>query len=212
MPLKVAIVPVTPFQQNCSIIWDDRTMEAAVVDPGGDVPVILNALKELKVKATKIWITHGHLDHVGGAAELAAALGITEIEGPHEADRMLIANVEKQAEKFGVPGLKGVEPTRWLNEGDTVSIGAITFEVFHVPGHAPGHVVFVDRADDFALVGDTIFQGSVGRTDLPGCDHDLLISSIKSKLFTLGDEMTVLPGHGPATTIGRERLSNPFLT
>lgn len=212
MPLKVAIVPVTPFQQNCSIIWDDRTMEAAVVDPGGDVPVILNALKELKVKATKIWITHGHLDHVGGAAELAATLGITEIEGPHEADRMLIANVEKQAEKFGVPGLKGVEPTRWLNEGDTVSIGAITFEVFHVPGHAPGHVVFVDRADDFALVGDTIFQGSVGRTDLPGCDNDLLISSIKSKLFTLGDEMTVLPGHGPATTIGRERLSNPFLT
>ncbi|MEI8146198.1 MAG: MBL fold metallo-hydrolase [Alphaproteobacteria bacterium] len=212
MPLKVAIVPVTPFQQNCSIIWDDRTMEAAVVDPGGDVPVILNALKELKVKATKIWITHGHLDHVGGAAELAATLGITEIEGPHEADRMLIANVEKQAEKFGVPGLKGVEPTRWLNEGDTVSIGAITFEVFHVPGHAPGHVVFVDRADDFALVGDTIFQGSVGRTDLPGCDHDLLISSIKSKLFTLGNEMTVLPGHGPATTIGRERLSNPFLT
>jgi len=212
MPLKVAIVPVTPFQQNCSIIWDDRTMEAAVVDPGGDVPVILNALKELKVKATKIWITHGHLDHVGGAAELAATLGIAEIEGPHEADRILIANVEKQAEKFGVPGLKGVEPTRWLNEGDTVSIGAITFEVFHVPGHAPGHVVFVDRADDFALVGDTIFQGSVGRTDLPGCDHDLLISSIKSKLFTLGDEMTVLPGHGPATTIGRERLSNPFLT
>lgn len=209
--LKVAVIPVTPFQQNCSLVWDGETMGGCVVDPGGDVDQILAAIAHYKVKAEAILLTHGHLDHVGGAADLAEALKITRIEGPHRADEALIAHVEAQAERFGVAGLKGVQPTRWLDEGDAVAVGALTFAVRHVPGHAPGHVVFINHENGFALVGDTLFQDSIGRTDLPGGDHALLIASIREKLLTLPDETTILPGHGAATTIGREKAMNSFL-
>jgi hydroxyacylglutathione hydrolase len=172
--LKVAIVPVTPFEQNCSIVWDQDTMKAAIVDPGGDLPRIQGAIADLKVTPEKILITHGHIDHAGGAAELAELLAIP-IEGSHEADAPLLANLPSQAERFGLEGVRAMTPTRWLKEGDTVTVGGLTFDVLHVPGHAPGHVIFIHRPSEFALVGDTVFQGSVGRTDLPGGDHDLLI-------------------------------------
>ncbi|MBN8942552.1 MAG: MBL fold metallo-hydrolase [Rhizobiales bacterium] len=208
--LKVAIVQVTPFEQNASIVWDTGTMKAAIVDPGGDLPRILAALKELKVTPEKILITHGHIDHAGGAAELAETLKIP-VEGPHIADDVIIKSLPIQAQNFGMTGVRTVVPDRWLEEGDKVTVGDLTFDVLHVPGHAPGHVVFVHHASEFALVGDTVFQGSVGRTDLYGGDHDLLIKGIKEKLLPLGDDFAVLPGHGPATTLGRERTSNPFL-
>lgn len=208
--LKVAVVPVTLFEQNCSIVWDQDTMKAAIVDPGGDLPRIQGALADLKVTPEKILITHGHVDHAGGAAELAEILKIP-VEGPHIADKMLLDSLEQQQARFGLTGLRNLTPDRWLNEGDTVTVGGLTFDVLHVPGHAPGHVVFVHAPSEFALVGDTVFQGSVGRTDLPGGDHDLLIKGIKEKILPLGDEYTVLPGHGPATVLERERLTNPFL-
>lgn len=208
--LKVAVVPVTAFQQNASIVWDASTMKAAVVDPGGDLDRLEAAIAELRVTVEKILITHGHIDHAGGAMDLSERLNVP-IEGPHEADRLLLAGLPSQARSMGLPPARTMTPTRWLQEGETVSVGAILFEVLHVPGHAPGHVVFVQKEANFTLVGDTLFQGSIGRTDLPGGDHALLIKGIKEKLFALGDDMTVLPGHGPATTIGRERRTNPFL-
>lgn len=208
--LKVAIVHVTPFEQNCSIVWDYDTKKAAIVDPGGDLPRIQGAIADLKVIPEKILLTHGHIDHAGGAAELAELLSIP-IEGSHEADAPLLANLTAQGQRFGMAGVRPVKPTRWLNEGDTVTVGGLVFDVLHVPGHAPGHVVFVHAPSEFALVGDTIFQGSVGRTDLPGGDHELLIRGIKEKILPLGDDFTVLPGHGPATTLERERKTNPFL-
>ena len=209
--LKVAIVPVTPFEQNCSIIWDKDTMKGAVVDPGGDLARIQGALADLKVTAEKILITHGHIDHAGGAAELAEILGIP-VEGPHQADESLLSNLPAQAARFGMEGVRTLTPDRWLAEGDTVTVGGLTFDVLHVPGHAPGHVVYVHAPSEFALVGDTVFQGSVGRTDIPGGNHELLIQGIKDKILPLGDDFTVLPGHGAATTLGRERQTNPFLT
>lgn len=209
-PIQVAIIPVTNFQQNCSLIWNPATSHGVVVDPGGDVVIILETIAAYKVKVERILITHGHLDHVGGAADLAAALGV-QVEGPHEADRPLIARVEQQAVQFGVAGLKSVTPDRWLVEGDTVEIADRSFAVLHCPGHAPGHVVFFDADLRFAISGDVLFAGSVGRTDLPGGDHATLIASIRDKLLPLGDDVTFLPGHGPASTFGEERLTNPFL-
>ncbi|NBN63300.1 MBL fold metallo-hydrolase [Microvirga tunisiensis] len=209
-PIQVAIIPVTGFQQNCSLIWNPATMAGAVVDPGGDVEIILETIKAYKVSVERILLTHGHLDHVGGAADLAAALGVP-VEGPHEADRPLIARVEEQAIKFGVSGLKSVEPDRWLSEGETVRIADRDFSVLHCPGHAPGHVVFYNPDLKFAVSGDVLFAGSVGRTDLPGGDHATLIHSIRTKLLPLGDDVTFLPGHGEASTLGHERLTNPFL-
>ena len=207
--LKIAVVPVTPFQQNCSIVWDETSKRGAVIDPGGDLPRILEALDELEVNVEKIVLTHGHIDHAGGAAELAETLKVP-IEGPHEADKFLLDDLPTSGARTGIPG-KAFTPGRWLNEGDTVDIGGIEFDVLHVPGHTPGHIVLVNQPAQFAIVGDTLFQRSVGRTDFPYGEPETLIEGIRTKLMTLGDEFTVLPGHGSATSIGAERKNNPFL-
>lgn len=209
-PIQIVIVPVTPFQQNCSIVFDRATGAGAVIDPGGDVERILAALREHEVTVEKIVLTHGHIDHVGGAADLAEELGVPVI-GPHEADRPLIERVEDQARQFGVDGVRAVEPDRWLAEGDELTMAGRSFEVLHCPGHAPGHLVYFDRELRFAISGDVLFAGSVGRTDLPGGNHETLIASIRDKLLPLGDDVTFLPGHGPASTIGHERRTNPYL-
>jgi glyoxylase-like metal-dependent hydrolase (beta-lactamase superfamily II) len=208
--LKVTVVPVTAFEQNCSIVACTATNRAAIVDPGGDVARIRDAIDQLKVAPEKILLTHGHIDHAGGAAELAEALSIP-IEGPDERDGFLLSNLVNQGARFGLTDVRNVTPTRWLVEGETVTVGDLTFSVLHVPGHTPGHLVFVNLPSRFALVGDTLFQGSVGRTDFPYGDHDTLIGGIKGKLLSLGDDVAILPGHGPASTIGRERASNGFL-
>lgn len=208
--LNAGIIQVTPFQQNCTILYDDDTKVGVVVDPGGDVDVLVKAIEDNGFKIGEIWLTHGHLDHAGGAAELKERLGV-EIIGPHIADAPLLANIETQAANFGVGGLRNCTPDRFLAEGDTVSFGDHVFEVFHCPGHAPGHVVYFDRKARFAHVGDVLFNGSVGRTDLPGGDHAALIRSIKEKLLPLGDDVGFICGHGPGSRFGDERRSNPFL-
>ncbi|PTM39305.1 MBL fold metallo-hydrolase [Bosea sp. 124] len=210
-PLGVAIVPVTPFQQNCSIIWCTRTKQAAIVDPGGDVPLIRGALTEIGVTPAAIWLTHGHLDHAGGATELAEALSIPII-GPHEADKFLLDDLPTAGLRFDIRDMRAVTPTRWLAEGDEVAIGDVGFSVLHVPGHTPGHVTFFQRDLRFLLAGDTVFASSVGRSDFPYGSHETLIAGIKAKLLPLGDDVQFLPGHGPAGTLGEERLNNPFLT
>jgi hydroxyacylglutathione hydrolase len=209
-PLGVAVVPVTAFQQNCSIVWCTRTMQAAIVDPGGDVPLILGALKEIGVTPAAIWLTHGHLDHAGGATELAGALSIP-IVGPHEADRFLLDDLPTSGLRFDILDMKAVTPSRWLAEGGAVSIGDVAFTVQHVPGHTPGHVTFFQKDLRFLLAGDTVFAGSVGRTDFPYGSHETLIAGIRAKLLPLGDDVQFLPGHGPASTLGEERANNPFL-
>jgi len=208
--LNAGIVPVTPFQQNCAILFDDETKRGVVVDPGGDVDRIMAALKDNGIVAEAIWLTHGHIDHAGGAMELKEALGV-DIIGPHEADRFLLDNLEMQASRYGMAGVRNCVPDRFLSEGETVSFSDHAFEVLHCPGHAPGHVVYFNRAAKFAHVGDVLFHGSVGRTDLPGGDHAALIGSIKEKLLPLGDEIGFLCGHGPGGRFGEERLNNPFL-
>jgi glyoxylase-like metal-dependent hydrolase (beta-lactamase superfamily II) len=209
-PLGIAVVPVTPFQQNCSIVWCTKTKQAAIVDPGGDVELIQGALKELGVTPAAIWLTHGHIDHAGGATDLAEALSLPII-GPHAAEKPLLDSLPQQGLRFDMRGLRPVTPTRWLDDGDTVSVGDVAFAVNHVPGHSPGHVTFFQKDARFLLAGDTVFAGSVGRTDLPGGDHDLLISGIRTKLLPLGDDVQFLPGHGPASTLGEERTGNQFL-
>jgi len=209
--LKAAIVQVTPFQQNCTILFDDQEMRGVVVDPGGDVDQILAALRETGVTVEAIWLTHGHLDHAGGAMELKEALGV-DILGPHEDDRPLLNNIEMQGQKYGLDvTLRNCTPDRFLIEGEKLSFSGHEFEVFHCPGHAPGHVVFYNADARFAHVGDVLFNGSVGRTDLPGGDHDALIRSIKDKLLPLGDDIGFLCGHGPGGRFGDERRNNPFL-
>jgi glyoxylase-like metal-dependent hydrolase (beta-lactamase superfamily II) len=208
--LNAGIVPVTPFQQNCTILFDTDDKVGVVVDPGGDVDRILAALKDNAIAAGAIWITHGHIDHAGGAMELKAALGV-DIIGPHEADRPLLENLEAQGRLYGIGDARNCVPDRFLAEGETVSFGGHVFEVLHCPGHAPGHVVFYNRAAKFAHVGDVLFRGSVGRTDLPGGDHAALIASIKDKLLPLGDDIGFLCGHGPGGRFGEERRTNPFL-
>ena len=208
--LNAGIVPVTPFQQNCAILFDGETKRGVVVDPGGDVERILAALKDNGIIAEAIWITHGHIDHAGGAMELKEALGV-DIVGPHEADKFLLDNLETQASRYGIAGVRNCVPDRFLSEGETVSFGDHVFEVLHCPGHAPGHVVFYNRAAGFAHVGDVLFHGSVGRTDLPGGDHAALMASIKEKLLPLGDDIGFLCGHGPGGRFGEERRGNPFL-
>lgn len=208
--LNAGIIQVTPFQQNCTILFDEETKAGVVVDPGGDVDVLVKAIEDNGFAIGQIWLTHGHLDHAGGAMELKERLGV-DIVGPHIADAPLLANIEKQAANFGVGGLHNCMPDRFLAEGDTVSFGDHVFEVFHCPGHAPGHVVYFDRKARFAHVGDVLFNGSVGRTDLPGGDHAALIRSIKEKLLPLGDDVGFICGHGPGSRFGDERRSNPFL-
>jgi hydroxyacylglutathione hydrolase len=209
--LQAGIIPVTPFQQNCTILFDDETKEGVVIDPGGDVPEILEVIKENGITPKEIWLTHGHIDHAGGADELREALGI-EVIGPHKADLPLLQNLETQAEKFGVKmTVRNLTPDRWLNEGDRVSFGDHVFEVFHCPGHAPGHVIYYNRDQGFAHLGDVLFNGSIGRTDLPGGDHETLLASIRDKVLPLGDEVGFICGHGPGSRIGDERRGNPFL-
>jgi glyoxylase-like metal-dependent hydrolase (beta-lactamase superfamily II) len=209
--LNAGIVPVTPFEQNCTILFDDETRVGVVVDPGGDVDRILAAIEGNGLTISQIWLTHGHIDHAGGAMELKDALGV-EILGPHADDKPLLDALETQALRFGLPGgVRNCTPDRFLAEGDTVSFGGHVFEVLHCPGHAPGHVVYFNRQARFAHVGDVLFHGSVGRTDLPGGNHAALMASIKDKLLPLGDDVGFLCGHGPGGRLGEERLNNPFL-
>lgn len=207
--LKIAILPVTPFEQNCSIIWDEVTMVGAVVDPGGDVDSILEALKKNGIKAEKILLTHGHIDHAGGAADLKAALNVP-IEGPHIADKFLLDGLAAQGRQYGFAA-KNVASDRWLADGDTVTIAGQTFDCLHCPGHSPGSIVMVNKAQRFALMGDVLFRGSVGRTDFPYGNTDDLINAIRTKILPLGDDMAFICGHGPTSTVGAERQTNPFI-
>jgi hydroxyacylglutathione hydrolase len=210
MPLRAAIVPVTPFQQNCSILWCDASNRAAIVDPGGDLPRILAAIEKTGVTPEKILLTHGHIDHAGGAAELKERLGVP-VEGPHRDDKFLLEKLVESGRKYGMVEARNLAPDRWLDEGDEVTVGELAFDVLHCPGHSPGSVVFVTRGEPFAIVGDVLFRGSVGRTDILGGDHAALIASIKTKLLPLPDEVAFLCGHGPMSSIGEERETNPFL-
>lgn len=208
--LSAAIVPVTPFQQNCTLLWDAQSMKGAVIDPGGDIEQIESAIAKVGMKPEKILLTHGHIDHAGGAAELKEKLGVP-IEGPHRAEKPLLDALAEQGQAYGMLTARPVTPDRWLEEGDEVTVAGHTFEVLHCPGHSPGSVVMVNRPQRFALVGDVLFQGSIGRTDLPYGDHDALINAIRTKLFALDDDFAFICGHGPMSTIGHERRSNPFV-
>jgi len=210
MTLRAVVVPVTPFVQNCSVVWCDATGRGAVIDPGGDVDRILEVVKSHDVTLEKILLTHGHIDHAGATAGLARRFGLP-VEGPHEGDRFWIEQLGEQGRMFGVGQAESFEPTRWLQQGDTVSVGDVTLEVRHCPGHTPGHVVFFDPGARLAFVGDVLFAGSIGRTDFPGGDYDTLIRSIRENLFPLGDDVRFVPGHGPMSTFGEERRSNPFV-
>lgn len=208
MPYR--IIPVTPFEQNCSLIWCADTKEAAVVDPGGDLDRIRAAIKTAGVTVKQILLTHAHIDHAGGAAEFAESEGLPII-GPHEGDQFWIDGLGQQARMFGFKPSRTFVPTRWLQQGDTVQVGKLTLEVRHCPGHTPGHVVFFEPEGKLAIVGDVLFAGSIGRTDFPMGDHPTLIKAIREQLFTLGDDVEFIPGHGPMSTIGEERRSNPFV-
>jgi glyoxylase-like metal-dependent hydrolase (beta-lactamase superfamily II) len=208
--LKAAIIPVTPFQQNCTLLWDPATMVGAVVDPGGDLEFIEQAIAEVGMKPEKVLLTHGHIDHAGGAAELRERLGVP-IEGPHEAERPLLDALAEQGQAYGMLAARAVTPDRWLAEGDKVTVAGHTFDVLHCPGHSPGSVVLVNRAQKFALMGDVLFRGSIGRTDIPYGSHKELMSAIRNKILPLGDEFAFICGHGPTSTIGQERRTNPFI-
>jgi glyoxylase-like metal-dependent hydrolase (beta-lactamase superfamily II) len=212
MPLKAAIVPVTLFQQNCTLLWDEATKAGAVVDPGGDLDRIEAAIARVGLTVEKILLTHGHVDHAAGAAEIKERLGGIPIEGPHTADRFLLDSLSETAASFGMAGARPVTPDRWLADGDTVSAAGASFAILHCPGHSPGSVAYVCAAERLALVGDVLFRGSVGRTEgLPQADHATLIRSIRTKLLPLGDDFAFVCGHGPTSTIGQERRTNPFL-
>ena len=207
--LQAFIIPVTPFQQNCSLVFDDAAKVGAIVDPGGDVPRILEAIRQSGITIEKILLTHGHIDHAGGAAELREALNVP-IEGPHTADKFLLETLPDTGAKYDIEA-RAVTPDRWLKEGDTVTVGDLSFAIYEAPGHTPGSIVLFNAENRFALVGDVIFQGSVGRTDFPYGNHQSLINAIKDKLYPMGDDVVFLPGHGSPSTIGEERRSNPFL-
>ena len=214
---QIEIVVVTPFQQNCQLLWDTGTRNGIVVDPGGDVPRILQRIAANRLSIEAILLTHGHLDHAGGAAELRRALPArpvgtpVPVVGPDRRDAFLLSGIASQAAALGIPGMRDVEPDRYLREGEVLELAGCRLEVRHVPGHTPGHVVFIDAVHRIGLVGDTLFQGSVGRTDFPYCDGPALIEGIRSRLLVLDDEVGIVPGHGPRSTIGAERRGNPFL-
>jgi glyoxylase-like metal-dependent hydrolase (beta-lactamase superfamily II) len=208
--MQIAVVPVTPFQQNCSVLWCERTRRAAIVDPGGDLDRVLPVLEQEGLELERILLTHAHLDHAAATAELARRTG-APIEGPHEGDRYWIERLPQQAQMFGLGAAESFEPTRWLVDGDEVRVGELRLAVRHCPGHTPGHVVFFHAPSRFAIVGDVLFAGSIGRTDFPGGNHAQLLASIRERLFPLGDDVTFLPGHGPTSTFGEERRSNPFV-
>ena len=210
MSLKVEIIPVTPFQQNCSLLWCSETSRVAIVDPGGDLDRIVAQIEKHKLIPEKILITHGHVDHAAGAAELAEKLSIP-IEGPHQDDLFLIEKLAEQSQNYGFLGqARSFVPARWLGDGDQVRFGNITLDVIHCPGHTPGHVVYFCEAERLALVGDVLFAGSVGRTDFPRSDSDALINSIRNKLWPLGEDVEFISGHGPMSSFGRERRTNPY--
>ncbi len=209
--LRGAIIPVTPLQQNCTLLWDDASKRAWVIDPGGDVQRIRDAVEELGLSVERILLTHGHIDHAGGAAALRDALAGVPLEGPDERDAFLLDGLEDQGRRFGIADARNVRPDRFLVEGETLELGSHHFEILHCPGHTPGHLVFVDRAGGLAIVGDVLFQGSVGRTDFPYGDTGALLRSIRDKLMPLSDETAFLCGHGPGSTIGIERRNNPYV-
>ena len=209
MALNYQIIPVTPFEQNCSLLWCDETLSAAVVDPGGDIARILSVVKSKGVTLEKILVTHGHIDHAGAVAELAEKLALP-IEGPQREDQFWIDNLSDQSRMFGFPEARPFTPDRWLEQGDRVTFGKVEMSVLHCPGHTPGHVVFFNEPGRLAIVGDVLFKGSIGRTDFPRGDFDTLISSIHNRLWPLGDDVAFISGHGPMSTIGAERRSNPF--
>ncbi|WP_138434964.1 MBL fold metallo-hydrolase [Marinobacter shengliensis] len=211
MSLKYRVIPVTPFEQNCTLLWCTETHKAAVVDPGGDLDRIRAAAKAEGVTLEKILLTHAHIDHAGGTAELAKSEGLP-IEGPHKEDNFWIQGLAMQAQMFGFPAPEVFTPNRWLKDGDTVTVGNETLEVLHTPGHTPGHVVFFHRGSKLAQVGDVLFNGSIGRTDFPKGDYNTLIHSIREKLFPLGDDVSFICGHGPMSTFGQERATNPFVS
>ena len=209
MTIKIAVLPVTPLQQNCSILWCETTNKAAIIDPGGEADRIAQAVEQTEVDVEKVLLTHGHIDHAAAATEIAEKYGVA-IEGPEKSDAPFLASLPEQGQKWGIPA-RPAEPARWLSHGDEVTVGELSLEVRHCPGHTPGHVIFLYAPQKIAIVGDVIFQGSIGRTDLPMGDHDTLLRSIKDQVLTLDDEWGFLPGHGPTSTVGQERASNPFL-
>ncbi|MEC6822259.1 MBL fold metallo-hydrolase [Photobacterium piscicola] len=210
MSLQYKIVPVTPFQQNCSIIWCDETHQAAIIDPGGDIEQLQKEVASLGVNVTQLLLTHGHLDHVGGAEPLSQILEVPVI-GPQQDDEFWLQGLPRQSEMFGLPMTEAFSPTQWLNDGDMVTVGNQTLQVLHTPGHTPGHVIFYSANAKVAFVGDVLFKGGIGRTDFPQGNHPTLITSIKTKLWPLGNDVTFVPGHGPLSTFGHERATNPFV-
>ena len=210
LAIRALIAPVTPLQQNCTIVWCAKTLKAAIIDPGGEVDRLLGAIEDQGLTLEKIWITHGHMDHAGGTAALKDATGVP-IEGPHPDDAFWIDQIDASGAKWGMPEARGFAPDRWLQDGDVVTLGETEFEVRHCPGHTPGHVIFFHRQARFAQVGDVLFQGSIGRTDFPRGDHGQLIAAITGKLWPLGDDVRFVPGHGPMSSFGQERQTNPFV-
>lgn len=208
--LRYQTIPVTPFQQNCSIVWCDATREAVVIDPGGDLPRIEAAMRKLELDFREIWLTHCHIDHAGGTAELARRHDVPII-GPHPGDQFWIDGLAEQARRFGFPPAEAFVPTRWLQDGDTVQVGQCELAVRHCPGHTPGHVVFHSAPARRAFVGDVLFAGSIGRSDFPGGSHEQLVTSIRERLWPMGNDTIFIPGHGPESSFGEERRSNPFV-
>ena len=207
--LQALIQQVTPFQQNASVIYCDRTKKCAIVDPGGDIEVLLEIAKQNNLLPDKILLTHGHIDHAGGAAEISEILDV-QIHGPHINDKFLLDELQKQGEMFGMQS-RNCKPNKWLNEGDIISLGNEELEVYFCPGHTPGHIIFFNKNSKLALVGDVLFNGSIGRTDLPGGNYQELLDSIKNKLWPLGDDIEFIPGHGPNSTFAQERATNGFV-